>query len=272
MGTVRRTLVVGMAAALGLVIATRLEAEQKSSDSTICPTLPGTNFRDYSKPCYKTDGNYVYPTLPGTSIRDYSRPGYRVDENEAQPTMPGTKVRDYSLPGYRIDQDEIQPTLPGTSVRDYSRRGYRREGDEICPTVPGTSFRDYTRPCYKVEGDTVRPSGPQRVRPEEPPFGLRENRPENGLSQWWSPQVEPIPPARQPRRRAFESLGPAPTQDCSSVPGFCFDGREFFPVLPGTATRDYTRAGAVIQGGALCPTLPGTSVRDFGRDCVPLEK
>jgi hypothetical protein len=36
-----------------------------------CPTLPGTSVRDYSAPCYRTEGNLTTPTLPGTGVRNY---------------------------------------------------------------------------------------------------------------------------------------------------------------------------------------------------------
>jgi hypothetical protein len=42
-----------------------------------CPTLPGTSVRDYSAPCYRTEGNLTTPTLPGTGVRDYEKPGVR---------------------------------------------------------------------------------------------------------------------------------------------------------------------------------------------------
>ena len=75
----------------------------------------------------------VYETMPGTSYRDYSKPGVRVDTDRsgavvAYPTMPGTSYRDYSQPGVRVDTDYrgntvAYPTMPGTSYRDYSKPG-----------------------------------------------------------------------------------------------------------------------------------------------------
>ena len=66
---------------------------------TICPTLPGTNIRDYSKPCIvvEDDGD-IYQTLPGSSAKDYSKPGYKVEGNTIHQTIPGTSIRDYSKP------------------------------------------------------------------------------------------------------------------------------------------------------------------------------
>lgn len=111
-----------------------------------CPTLPGTSVRDYSAPCYRTEGNLTTPTLPGNGVRDYSKPGYRIDNTDINPTLKGSSVRDYSRPGYRIEGNMVNPTLPGTNVRDYSKPGMVIEGDMTYPTLPGSSVRDYSKP------------------------------------------------------------------------------------------------------------------------------
>jgi len=77
-----------------------------AGDVTIYPTIPGTNFRDYSSPGMKIEDNNVYPTIPGTNFRDYSRPGAKIEGDTVYPTMPGTNFRDYSQPGLKIESDE----------------------------------------------------------------------------------------------------------------------------------------------------------------------
>ncbi len=77
-----------------------------AEDVSIYPTIPGTNFRDYSRPGIKIEGNNVYPTIPGTNFRDYSRPGARIEGNNIYPTVPGTNFRDYSRPGLIIEDED----------------------------------------------------------------------------------------------------------------------------------------------------------------------
>lgn len=67
------------------------------------PTIPGTQFRNYSKPgvVIQEDGK-VYQTVPGTNFRDYSAPAYIQQGNHIQPTVPGTYFPDYAQPGYIV--------------------------------------------------------------------------------------------------------------------------------------------------------------------------
>lgn len=47
----------------------------------VVPTLPNTNFRDYTQPGFRLEPNgYIYQTVPGTNYRNYSKPSYRVEE------------------------------------------------------------------------------------------------------------------------------------------------------------------------------------------------
>lgn len=87
---------------LGVLV---LLAPKLWADTTIYPTLPGTNIRDYSKPGYIEQGRDIYPTLPGTNIRDYSEPGYTRQGDTLYQTLPGTNIRDYSEPGYKVEHD-----------------------------------------------------------------------------------------------------------------------------------------------------------------------
>lgn len=74
-----------------------------AEDTTVYPTLPGTNIRDYSQPGVKIKGDMMYPTMPGTNIRDYSKPGYKIEGDMVYPTLPGTSIRDYSKPGFKYE-------------------------------------------------------------------------------------------------------------------------------------------------------------------------
>jgi hypothetical protein len=49
---------------------------------TVYPTLPGTNFRDYSRPGAQVEDKTIYFTIPGTNFRDYSRPGLKIESDE----------------------------------------------------------------------------------------------------------------------------------------------------------------------------------------------
>ena len=81
----------------------------------------------------------LYPTVPGTSFRDYSKPGMKIEKStygrgaDVYSTVPGTPVRDYSKPGMKIEKStyrrgtDVYPTIPGTSLRDYSKPGWRIE-------------------------------------------------------------------------------------------------------------------------------------------------
>jgi uncharacterized protein YtpQ (UPF0354 family) len=92
------------------VVAVAVQASF-AQETRVYPTLPGTSFRDYSRPGAKleTQGNSIvlYPTLPGTSFRDHSRPGARLETRgnsiSVYPTLPGTSFRDYSRPGLVIE-------------------------------------------------------------------------------------------------------------------------------------------------------------------------
>ena len=86
-----------------LCVAIVLVIPALGADTTVYPTLPGTNIRDYSKPGYIEQGKDIYPTLPGTNIRDYSEPGYTRQGDTLYQTLPGTNIRDYSEPGYKIE-------------------------------------------------------------------------------------------------------------------------------------------------------------------------
>ena len=93
----------GRSRCLSLIAGAFLMVAAPVSAQLVCPTLPGTSIRDYSKSCLRVDGEDVYPTYPGTRIRDYSKPGSVIRGNMIYPTYPGTNIRDYSKPGMRID-------------------------------------------------------------------------------------------------------------------------------------------------------------------------
>jgi hypothetical protein len=119
-----------------------------AGDGLICPTIPGTTVRDFTKPCLRFEPDsytswygYRWRWSPWRRSRDWS----------LYPTYPGTSVRDYSKPGLRFDDGLLYPTLPGTTIRDYSRPGLRLEPRLICPTLPGTSTRDYGKACLKID-------------------------------------------------------------------------------------------------------------------------
>jgi len=38
-----------------------------------------------------------------------------------------------------------------------------------------------------------------------------------------------------------------------------------YPALPGTALRDHSKPGRLIEGNNVYPTIPGTSLRDYGK-------
>ena len=75
----------------------------------------------------QSNESYIFPTVPGTQFQDYSQPGWVVGPSTIQPTLPGTRIQDYSRPGYVVDKQMIYPTIPGTNFRDYSRPGYKIE-------------------------------------------------------------------------------------------------------------------------------------------------
>lgn len=126
----------------------------------IHPTLPGSNFRDYSKSSTIIDGNMAYKTLPGSNFRDYRKPGIKIDGDMLYPTLPGSIFRDYTKPGTKIVGNMLYPTLPGSSFRDYTKPGMKMEGDRAYATLPGSDFRDVSKPRRMLDGNLTYPSLP----------------------------------------------------------------------------------------------------------------
>lgn len=59
----------------------------------------------------------IYPTIPGTQLRDWSRPGYRVEGDKVYRTLPGTSIRDWRMPDYTIQRDPaFEPILPSVDM------------------------------------------------------------------------------------------------------------------------------------------------------------
>ena len=235
-----------------------VSAAQAGGGKTICPTLPGSSFRDYSKPCTRVDGDQGYQTYPGTNTRDYSKPGFEVSGDSVCPTLPGTNVRDYSKPCARVDGDSAYQTLPGTRVRDYGKPGVKVFGDLVCPTIAGTDMRDYGQPCSKVDGDSFYPTYPgTNVRDYSKPGARTDSY---GAHRREEPKLY-TPPA------------PTPSDpDCSSVAGYCIDGDYAYPTIAGTSWKDNSKPGIVFIKGQLCTTYPGSRVQDRSQPCVRVEK
>jgi len=141
-----------------LMVCAPLGAQQ----TEVCPTFPGTNVRDYSKPCIKVEGNRGYRTLPGTSVQDYSKPGVVMENGLTCPTLPGTSVRDYSKSCIKVEGSPIVPVLPDPPSNrppaPSCRSDYCIQGSVIYPVLPGTQTRDYTRPGALVVGRMLCPT------------------------------------------------------------------------------------------------------------------
>ncbi|MCK5861681.1 MAG: hypothetical protein KAH38_04300, partial [Candidatus Hydrogenedentes bacterium] len=71
---------------LGLACLFALTGVYAQESTVIHPTLPGSDFRDYSKPSTIIKGDSVYPTLPGSNFRDYSKPGMKIEGDMIYPT------------------------------------------------------------------------------------------------------------------------------------------------------------------------------------------
>lgn len=249
---------------------------------TICPTLPGSNFRDYSKPCTRVDGDQGYQTYPGTNVRDYSKPGFEVSEDSVCPTLPGSNVRDYSKPCARVEGDRAYQTLPGTKVRDYSKPGVKVFGDLVCPTIAGTDVRDYGEPCTKVDAGSVYPTYPgtsvrDYSRPGKKVDGdeIYPTLPGTDIRDYSKPGARVDSYGTQQRGQAPLYVAPATPPsgpDCASVPGYCVDGDYAYPTMPGTTWKDYTKPGMVFVNGQLCTTFAGSRIPDRSQPCVRVEK
>jgi hypothetical protein len=60
---------------------------QQQRETTIYPTYPGSNARDWGQPAIVIERNErgqdeVYKTLPGSNMRDYRRPAIIIDGND----------------------------------------------------------------------------------------------------------------------------------------------------------------------------------------------
>lgn len=79
-------------------------------DETVMrPSIPGTNYPDYSKPALVKKGNTIYRTVPGTTARDYTKPAYVTEGNTTYRTIPGTSYRDNTKPAYRVSEQRDYP-------------------------------------------------------------------------------------------------------------------------------------------------------------------
>ena len=89
---------------IALTLLLRVFVGPALSDVVMHPTMPGTDYRDYSRPgiLVEQEGNksVYYHTIPGTDYKDYSRPGMVVEGGTSYPTIPGTPYRDYNGAGW----------------------------------------------------------------------------------------------------------------------------------------------------------------------------
>lgn len=99
------------------------------AQTTLTPTYPGTNWKDYSKPSIVIDKDEIYQTYPGTSMKDYTKPGYKIEKNYSGVTIyetyPGTNMKNYNEPAYKVEEKKTfelpeyeQPKEP-SPVSDY---------------------------------------------------------------------------------------------------------------------------------------------------------